>query len=64
MRVTKTWVSLFILGALVVGGLRTVYSDEPPGAINQIPPIPDVVARVNGSEISAKPQMDQCSFLI
>ena len=54
MRVTKKLVLLLILGTLLVSGLQAVYADGPPGGINQIPPIPDVVARVNGSEISAK----------
>ena len=54
MRVTKKLVLLLILGALLVSGLQVVYADGPQGGINQIPPIPDVVARVNGSEISAK----------
>ena len=34
--------------------LGVAYADSKTFDINQIPPIPDVVARVNGSDISAK----------
>ena len=34
--------------------LGLAYADTKPVGINQTPPIPDVVARVNGSDISAK----------
>ncbi len=53
MRVTKKWFSLFIIGVLLVGGLGTVHAEGPLSSLNQIPAIPNVVARVNGSEIPA-----------
>ncbi|MDP6335263.1 MAG: peptidylprolyl isomerase [Nitrospinaceae bacterium] len=54
MRVKKQWFSLLITGALLVSGLGTVYAEGPLKGMNQIPSIPNVVARVNGSEIPAK----------
>ena len=54
MRELNMRVLYVALGTLLVSGLQAVYANGPPGGINQIPPIPDVVARVNGSEISAK----------
>jgi len=54
MRVTKRCVLLSAAIVLLVCGLKTVYADIPPGNLNQTPSIPDVVARVNGSDISSK----------
>ena len=46
---------LFIaLGVLLFSGLGVANTDLRPEGINQIPSIPDVVARVNGSDILAK----------
>jgi peptidyl-prolyl cis-trans isomerase C len=54
MRVIKKLVLLLVVGTLLVGGLQAVHADGLPRSTNQIPPIPDVVARVNGSDILAK----------
>lgn len=54
MRMTKKWVSVLIAGWLLTGGLTAVHAEGPLMRADQIPPIPDVVARVNGNDISSK----------
>ena len=54
MFMVKKWNLLFTTAIFFISCLGTAYADTKPLGINQIPPIPDVVARVNGSDISAK----------
>ena len=54
MRVTKRLFIFTIIGALFFGLSHRAYADRPPSSIHQTPLIPDVVARVNGSDISSK----------
>jgi len=54
MFMAKKWNLLFTTAIFFISCLGTAYADTKPLGINQIPPIPDVVARVNGSDISAK----------
>ena len=54
MRVKKMWFLFIALGVLLFSGLGVANTDLRPEGINQIPSIPDVVARVNGSDILAK----------
>ena len=54
MRVIKKLVLLFAIGVLLVSWLGTAHSGRQPDGINQILQIPDVVARVNGSDIPAR----------
>lgn len=54
MHVTNKSTLLSALGAFLVIWLEVSYADQKFENINQIPSIPDVVARVNGSDISAK----------
>ena len=54
MRVIKKLALLFTLGALVVGWSGVVYADKNFKSINPVPPIPEIVARVKGNDISAK----------
>ena len=54
MRVTKRLFIFTIIGALFFGLSYRAYADRPPSSIHQTPLIPDVVARVNGSDISSK----------
>ena len=54
MFMVKKWNLLFTAAIFFISCLGTAYAGTKPLGINQIPPIPDVVARVNGSDISAK----------
>ena len=54
MLVVKKWNWLLAITTLFVSFLGAAHAEKKPVGINQIPPIPDIVARVNGSDISAK----------
>ena len=54
MLMVKKWNLLFTTAIFFISCLGTASADTKPLGINQIPPIPDIVARVNGSDISAK----------
>ena len=54
MFMVKKWNLFFTTAIFFISCLGTAYADTKPLGINQIPPIPDIVARVNGSDISAK----------
>ena len=54
MRVKKMWFLFIALGVLLFSGFGVANTDLRPEGINQIPSIPDVVARVNGSDILAQ----------
>ena len=54
MLVVKKWNWLLTIATFFVGFLGAAHAENKPVGINQIPPIPDIVARVNGSDISAK----------
>lgn len=54
MCVRKKFVLFAAIGTLLVSCLGYAHADRLPESISQIPPIPDVVARVNGSDITAK----------
>ena len=54
MLVVKKWNWLLAIATFFVSFLGAAYAEKKPVGINQIPPIPDIVARVNGSDISAK----------
>ena len=54
MLVLKKRKLLITIAIFFISCLGTVYAQNKPLGINQIPPIPDVVARVNGSDIPAK----------
>ena len=51
MREIKKQILLFGICTLLVNWLGTAYANRHLERINQVPPIPDVVARVNGSDI-------------
>ena len=55
MRVIKKWVLLFAIGGLLVSWSGSAHANRQLETINQIPTIPDIVARVNGNDIPAKP---------
>ena len=54
MRAIKKLVLLLVTATLLVSSPQAVHADGSSGSINQTPPIPDVVARVNGSDILSK----------
>ena len=54
MLVVKKWNWLLTIATFFVSFLGAAHAEKKPVGINQIPPIPDIVARVNGSDISAK----------
>ena len=54
MLVVKKWNWLLTIATFFVSFLGAAHAENKPVDINQIPPIPDIVARVNGSDISAK----------
>ena len=54
MLVVKKWNWLLTIATFFVSFLGAAHAENKPVSINQIPPIPDIVARVNGSDISAK----------
>ena len=54
MLVVKKWNWLLTIATFFVSFLGAAHAGNKPVGINQIPPIPDIVARVNGSDISAK----------
>ena len=54
MLVVKKWNLLLTIATFFVSFLGAANAESKPVGINQIPPIPDIVARVNGSDISAK----------
>jgi len=54
MLVVKKWNSLLTIATFFVSFLGIAHAENKSVGINQIPPLPDIVARVNGSDISAK----------
>jgi len=54
MLVVKKWNLLLTIATFFVSFLGAANAESKHVGINQIPPIPDIVARVNGSDISAK----------
>ena len=54
MRIATKWVSVLVLGWVLFGGSAVVFAEGEPLQGSQIAPIPDVVARVNGNDVSSK----------